>query len=330
MVWLYPEPVFGCHFFMVTYSLSFEDVLRNIFWVLLAAYGFYRTEYFSLLCLTWQYIYPIFFIIFLYSAAISDFCAVKKKTWSIFDTPSSEYKKDAVATTFCRPVFAGSQSSPPRLIHWPACLFVDIALEKLQNHLCICQTLCTFRIITMFIHLCIAWLKRRKKINLLINITIFWGFFRLEYRKDLFMPFFIWRMLKSKIKSFLNFLLFNIYGDGKMKLTLHSRKFVIKHMKSRSTCSAAYLGQQTYSWKLIMLIQPLSLCYCSFYMYLLYQYYNNSTNNVSMIKASMTYAMQQKNVYAIIDMLVSRKINVSNPHLVNLARSHTSGSWNKL
>jgi hypothetical protein len=70
-------------------------------------------------------VYPIFFIIFLYSAAISDFCAVF----------CSEYKKDAVATTFCRPVFAGSQSSPPRLIHWPACLFVDIALEKLQNHL---------------------------------------------------------------------------------------------------------------------------------------------------------------------------------------------------
>ncbi len=51
------------------------------------------------------------------------------------------------------------------------------------------------------------------------------------------------------------------------------------------------------------------------------QYFNNSTNDVSMINASTTYPMQKRMYYAMIDMLISTKINVANPYPVTVASS---------
>lgn len=54
-----------------------------IFWVLIAVSGFLSNRIF-LFAMFDVTVYPIFFIIFLYSAAISDFCAVKKKYGQYF------------------------------------------------------------------------------------------------------------------------------------------------------------------------------------------------------------------------------------------------------
>ncbi len=51
------------------------------------------------------------------------------------------------------------------------------------------------------------------------------------------------------------------------------------------------------------------------------QYFNNPTNDVSRINASMNYTVEQKND-ASVNMLTSSKINVSSPHSESLASSH--------
>ncbi len=193
MVWHYPEPVFGCHFFKVSCSLSFEDVLHNILSINRCVRIFIEQNI-SVCYVRRDSISDIFHYFSLFSCYFRLLRSQKKYGQYLIHLAQSTRKTRWRRLSVVQFLPAANKAHQD----WFTGFFVDIALEKLQNHL-FAKPYALFALWQCSFTCALLGWKEGKKSTFWSILQLFVFFcFCLEYRKNLFLPLFIWRMLKAK------------------------------------------------------------------------------------------------------------------------------------